>query len=83
MSVFQENTLNIHRPHEGMIGRVFKDIHRWLREMHIRRKSYNQTVFELSWCDDRELADMGIARWDIRRLAKEAADLKVQELRAS
>ncbi len=83
MSVFSENTLNIQRPHEGIIGRITRDIRRWLQEMHIRRKSYHQTVFELSWCDDRELADMGIARYEIRRLAKEAADLKVQEFRAS
>lgn len=83
MSVFSENTLNIHRPHEGVIGRMARDIRRWLQEAHIRRKSYNQTVFELSWCNDRDLADLGIARCDIRRLAKEAADLKAQEFRAS
>ena len=83
MSVFSENTLNIRRPYEGIIGRMTKEIHRLLQEARIRRRSYNRTVFELSCCDDRELADLGIARFDIRRLAKEAAALKVQEFRAS
>ncbi|MEM9105487.1 MAG: DUF1127 domain-containing protein [Pseudomonadota bacterium] len=83
MSVITENTLNVQRPHEGTFGRIANAVRRWLQEAHIRRKSYKQTVLELSWCDERDLADLGIARFDIRRLAKEAAELKVQEFRTS
>ena len=83
MSVYSENTLKSLRFDEGVIGRIITTIPRWLQESNIRRKSYNQTVFELSWCSDRDLSDLGIARCDIRRLAKEAADLKVKEFRAS
>lgn len=41
-----------------------------------RRRRYRQTVFELSNCSDRELHDMGIARCDIRRLARESEETK-------
>mgnify|MGYP001812053894 CR=1 FL=1 len=81
MSVYSEYTLKSLRFDEGAIGR--STIFRWLQELNIRRKSYNQTVFELSWCSDRDLSDLGIARCDIRRLAREAADLKAEEFRAS
>lgn len=40
-----------------------------------RYATYQQTVRELSACTDRELADMGISRFDVRRLAREAAAL--------
>ena len=40
-------------------------IQRWNR--------YSKTVNELSALSNRDLADLGIARTDIRRIAKEAA----------
>ncbi|MEP1206801.1 MAG: DUF1127 domain-containing protein [Rhizobiaceae bacterium] len=40
----------------------------------MRRKAYHNTVFELSQCSDRDLSDLGIARCDIRRLARESYD---------
>jgi len=40
-----------------------------------RYAAYQRTVRELSACSDRELADMGISRFDVRRLAREAAVL--------
>jgi uncharacterized protein YjiS (DUF1127 family) len=36
-------------------------------------KLYRQTVNELSQLSDRELADLGIARFDIARVARKAA----------
>ena len=38
-----------------------------------RRKVYRATYYELSMLTDRDLADLGIPRSDIRRLALEAA----------
>ena len=40
---------------------------RWLKF-----RSYRETVAELRALDDRELADLGIGRSDITRLAREA-----------
>ena len=40
-----------------------------------RRRAYRQTVLELSWLSDRELADLGLMRCDIHRIAREAAGL--------
>ena len=37
-----------------------------------RYRNYRRTVSELSALDDRELADLGIGRSDISRLAREA-----------
>lgn len=39
-----------------------------------RRKAYNRTSAELSACSDRDLNDLGIARTDIPRLARDAAN---------
>ena len=39
-----------------------------------RRRVFLRTCRELEACSDRELADIGIARADIRRLAREAAE---------
>jgi uncharacterized protein YjiS (DUF1127 family) len=38
-----------------------------------RRAVYNQTVRELLILSDRELADLGISRYDIPAIAREAA----------
>lgn len=40
-----------------------------------RYAAYRQTLRELNACSDRELSDMGISRFDVRRLAREAAAL--------
>ena len=45
-----------------------------MRKSAQRRKIYLSTCRELEACSDRELDDIGIARADIRRLAREAAD---------
>ncbi|WP_083194251.1 DUF1127 domain-containing protein [Leisingera sp. JC1] len=44
-----------------------------LRSAIARRKIYRTTCHELSVLSDRDLADLGIARSSIRRLALEAA----------
>jgi len=41
---------------------------------HHRRIKYRQCIRELSACSDRDLNDLGIARSDITRLAREARD---------
>jgi uncharacterized protein YjiS (DUF1127 family) len=43
-----------------------------LSESWSRFRSYRRTVSELNALDDRELADLGIGRGDISRLAREA-----------
>ena len=43
--------------------------HRWATY-----QTYRATVEELQMLSDRELNDIGISRWDIRRIAREAAD---------
>ena len=35
-------------------------------------KKYRQTVRELQSMTDRELFDIGISRWDIKRIAKDS-----------
>lgn len=44
-----------------------------IQDVRARRKSYLATKFELSVLSDRELADIGIPRSAINRLAKEEA----------
>jgi len=48
-----------------MLSSVVRFIHQW--------KRYNQSLRELSRLGDRELADIGISRSDIPRLAWNAA----------
>ena len=70
--------------HFDFRGTLFQEIRKNLVEMrtrvetsHRRWKSYRNTVFELSQCSDRDLNDLGIARCDIRRLARENSDLQL------
>lgn len=44
-----------------------------LKVMIARRAVYNQTVRELMVLTDRELADLGLSRFDIPAVAREAA----------
>ncbi len=45
-----------------------------LRHAQARRRVYRDTLHELSRLTDRDLADLGIPRSNIRRLAREAAN---------
>lgn len=38
-------------------------------------QTYRRTLAELETLNDRELNDIGLSRWDIRRVAREAAVL--------
>ncbi len=42
-----------------------------------QRKAYRSTYYELSDLSNRELADLGMTRCDIRRLSLEAAEMSV------
>ncbi|MCH4554325.1 DUF1127 domain-containing protein, partial [Aestuariibaculum sp. L182] len=45
------------------------------RRNHIQKwRQYRQNLYELRLCTDRNLADLGIARSDIRRIAWQACD---------
>lgn len=44
-----------------------------IKVMIARRAVYNQTVRELNVLTDRELADLGLSRFDILTVAREAA----------
>lgn len=44
-----------------------------LRNRILQYRQYRQNLEELSRCTDRNLADLGIARADIRRVAWQAA----------
>lgn len=44
-----------------------------VKVMIARRAVYNQTVRELNVLTDRELADLGLSRYDIETVAREAA----------
>lgn len=56
----------------GFAGRVFAAIQR-MQENRARRAVYRQTVRELNALTERDLADLGINRAMITRLAREAA----------
>ena len=45
-------------------------------EAHERQTRYRATVLELESLSDRELMDIGISRWDIDRVAREAAEIR-------
>ena len=63
--------------HAGGAGRAltarFNDALIAIRAHLARRRTYRQTVSELSALSDRELADLGIYRQDIHALAHQAA----------
>jgi uncharacterized protein YjiS (DUF1127 family) len=47
--------------------------HRWAAY-----RTYRNTLAELQTLDERELNDIGISRWDLPRVAREAAELRYQ-----
>lgn len=51
----------------------FSGILAQVKVMIARRAVYNQTVRELNILTDRELADLGLSRFDIPTVAREAA----------
>lgn len=53
-------------------GLLFTKFGNWMRA----RRSYYNSVAELSAMSDRDLADIGISRSDIEAVARQAADAK-------
>lgn len=49
-----------------------------LRASLRRRAVYRQTIAELKSLSERDLGDLGISRYDINRVAREAAAAKVK-----
>jgi uncharacterized protein YjiS (DUF1127 family) len=63
---------------------VLNGIRRFSRNVAIwsaERRAYYDAVHELSALSDRDLADIGIARCDIRAVSKDAAKAKRVDLR--
>jgi|GEM_PF-5484416 len=50
--------------------------------LQTRRETERRVLRELNSCDDRELRDMGISRFDIRRIAREHAKQAMEARRA-
>jgi len=71
MSYSTTNSPEIHRLITSRIRDYFNDRLQMISEGLARRSRYQQTVHELSQFSDRDLRDFGIARYDIRRLARE------------
>ena len=57
------------------IGAAIKGVFRFMFVTIFRDLRSFRTVSELSRLSDRELADLGITRWDIPRIARENADM--------
>jgi uncharacterized protein YjiS (DUF1127 family) len=74
------------KPHQGFAGydlpeangilggvrRISQSLAVWSAE----RRAYNEAVRELSALSDRDLADIGLSRFDIEAVAREAAKAK-------
>lgn len=59
-------------------GGVWADLRERITLNRVRRTAYDQTYRELACLTDRELNDLGFARFDIRQIAKDAADESVR-----
>lgn len=61
------------RPLRGSVFQKLAEVRAELAERFARYQLYRQTMQELSGLNDRELADLGLERGDIHRVAVEAA----------
>jgi len=59
---------------EGFLTRNVRSVHQRLQANWAWRKTYNITYQELTQLTDRDLADLGMMRGDLSRIAKDAAD---------
>lgn len=75
MSDVSLNTPEIQRSSQAGIGTFLANFRLWVADYLERRKHYRRSVYELSLCSDRDLRDLGISRFDIRRLSREAASM--------
>ncbi|MEL7255140.1 MAG: DUF1127 domain-containing protein [Pseudomonadota bacterium] len=68
MAYTLENTAHRSNPIADILTR--------LRSAIARRRTYSKVLGELSAMSNRELADLNLCRGDIRRLAREAAEMQ-------
>ena len=69
------NSAEIQQSPLAGFGAFYTNLRLWVSHRVGRRRNYLQAMRELSLCSDRDLADIGITRCDIRRIALEAAEL--------
>jgi len=62
------------RSHDAGLMARFEALRSAGAQLLRRRRIYSRTLAELSALTDRELADLGISRFDIARVAREAAN---------
>lgn len=70
------NSMTAYVKHNGHLGLSQSGRFGWFESLRCyfeRRRKIASTVFELNHCSDRELSDLGIARCDIPRIARECA----------
>ena len=65
--------VNSTRAASGSFSDRFSAVTKYVQLALQRRRMYSQTARELNALTDRELADLGIHRTDIRRIALQAA----------
>jgi uncharacterized protein YjiS (DUF1127 family) len=56
------------------LGARFSSLIAAFQERRIKRRVFKDTYFELSRLDNRDLADLGLSRSEIRRIAWQAAN---------
>ncbi|MEO9822259.1 MAG: DUF1127 domain-containing protein [Paracoccaceae bacterium] len=56
-------------------GELFQALGAQLKDARARRVAYNRTYGELAGLTDRELADIGMSRCEIDRVAKQHANM--------
>lgn len=66
-------TADIRRYEDSIAHRIQRGIDR-LKDLQARRAVYRQTFDELTALSDRDLGDLGISRFDIGTIARDAAD---------
>jgi uncharacterized protein YjiS (DUF1127 family) len=65
----------------GGLQTIYSDIKAAAKTASVRRTKYRETYAELIALSDRDLNDIGIARYDIARLATEESEKAVQAAR--
>ncbi len=69
------NSLALGKPGlEITISETLRNVTRKLRKRSAWKKTYTTTFQELKRLSDRDLSDLGMARTDIHRIAKDAAN---------
>jgi uncharacterized protein YjiS (DUF1127 family) len=61
------------RSYSVSFGERFAALVKSVQETAARRALYRRTIRELNLLSDRDLMDLGVSRWDIPALAREAA----------